>query len=61
VEVVNSDVARAELILRQLSLPPRTPDALNITIAQRMQAMLATFDVRMADCARHLGVSVSEC
>jgi predicted nucleic acid-binding protein len=36
----------------------RTPDALNIAISQRVGAALATFDDKMADNARSLGVPV---
>lgn len=61
VEMASSDVSRAQLILRQLSLPLRTPDALNITMTQRLGATLATFDRKLADCAHYLGISVSHC
>ena len=55
-ETATSDVALAERILRRLELSLRTPDALNIAIAQRHGAALATFDIRMADAATALGV-----
>jgi predicted nucleic acid-binding protein len=60
-ETISSDIARAEIILRQLDLPMRAPDALNITLTQRLGATLATFDNTMADCARRLGVNVAGC
>jgi predicted nucleic acid-binding protein len=56
-ETTTTDVAAAEAVLRRLDLPLRAPDALNIAIAQRIHADLATFDVRMIDCARALGVA----
>ncbi len=53
------DVTSAGTILRRLDLTLRAPDALNIAIAQRIGAELATFDVRMAECARALGVALA--
>ena len=50
-----ADVRAAEAFLRRLDLTLRTPDALNIAIAQRTGAALATFDARMAVAARALG------
>ena len=41
-----------------LDLPLRTPDALNIAIAQRVGADLLTFDHKMAASARSLGTTV---
>lgn len=58
-ETEANDVARAEGFLRRLDLNLRTPDALNIAIAQRRDAVLATFDVRMADAAHALGLEVT--
>jgi uncharacterized protein len=59
VELDSSDVARAEGFLRRLDLNLRTPDAINIALAGRHAAALATFDVRMAEAARALGVDVA--
>jgi predicted nucleic acid-binding protein len=59
VTVSTSDIDRASTILRSLALPLRTPDAVNIAISERLDASLATFDRRMADCARALGVAVA--
>ncbi|MBD0274503.1 MAG: type II toxin-antitoxin system VapC family toxin [Acetobacteraceae bacterium] len=53
-----ADVRAAEAFLRRLDLTLRTPDALNIAIAQRAGAALATFDERMAAAARALGTQV---
>jgi predicted nucleic acid-binding protein len=52
------DVKAAEAALRRLDLPLRTPDALNIAIAQRVDAALLTFDTKMAEAARALGLDV---
>lgn len=60
VETTTADVRAAEAFLRRLDLTLRTPDALNIAIAQRMGAALATFDEKMAVAARELGVGVFE-
>ncbi|WP_204848392.1 type II toxin-antitoxin system VapC family toxin [Rhodopila globiformis] len=53
-----SDVRAAEAALRRLDLPLRTPDALNIAIAQRVDATLLTFDMKMAEAAQALGLEV---
>jgi predicted nucleic acid-binding protein len=45
--------------LRRLDLTPRTPDAINIAIAQRVGANLATFDVKRAAAASVLGADVA--
>jgi uncharacterized protein len=57
-EIVAEDVRASERFLRRLDLTLRTADALNIAIAQRVRASLATFDGRMAASARALGVPV---
>ena len=59
VEITASDVASAAAVLRRLDLTLRTPDALNIAIAQRLDADLFTFDRRMAASARVLGTRVA--
>jgi len=53
-----SDMRAAEVALRRLDLPLRTPDALNIVIAQRVDAVLLTFDIKVAEAARALGLEV---
>jgi predicted nucleic acid-binding protein len=53
-----ADLDSAQTMLRRLDLVLRTPDAISLAIAQRLGAELATFDTRMADCARALGISV---
>jgi len=58
-QTTTAEVAAADGFLRRLDLNLRTPDALNIAIAQRHGAALATFDSRMAEAARALGVEVA--
>jgi uncharacterized protein len=53
-----ADIACAAAFLRRLDLPLRTPDALNIAIAQRIGAEVFTFDHKMAASARDLGTTV---
>jgi predicted nucleic acid-binding protein len=54
-----ADIIAAEVFLRRLGLALRTPDALNIAIAQRMAATLVTFDNKMATAARAIGAVVA--
>lgn len=54
-ETATVDVKTAEVFLRRLDVTLRTPDALHIAIAQRVDAELATFDDKMAVAARFLG------
>ena len=58
VSVEPGDIATAAAFLRRLDLNLRTPDAIHIALAQRLGAELATFDARMAECARVLGATV---
>ena len=55
-----ADVLAAAAFIRRLDLTLRTADALNIAIAQRLDAALATFDVKMAASARALGLPVAD-
>lgn len=57
-ETTTSDIRAAESMLRRLDLTLRAPDAINLAIAQRMGANLATFDTKMAASANKLGISV---
>ena len=57
-ETMSADIRAAETFLRRLDLTLRTADALNIAIAQRINAALVTFDRKMAANARVLGVPV---
>lgn len=59
IETTAADVKGAEAFLRRLDLTLRTPDALNIAIAQRVGAHLATFDTKMAASARALGTEMA--
>ena len=54
-----ADVRMATAILRRLDLNIRTADALNIAIALRLDATLATFDDKMAENARAIGATVA--
>lgn len=56
IETTSADIRAAETILRRLDLTPRTPDAINIALARRIGAELATFDAKMAENARALGM-----
>ena len=58
-EVLPGDMQVARNLIRTLRFTLRTPDALHIAIAQRLGAELATFDDRMADCARAIGLTVA--
>ncbi len=53
-----ADLTAATAFLRRLNLPLRTLDAIHVAIAERVEATLATFDRRMADGARALGIPV---
>lgn len=55
VETTASDVKAAEACLRRRDTTLRTPDALNIAIAQRVGAVLATFGDKMRTSAEILG------
>lgn len=57
-ETASSDIQSAAAIIRRLDLNIRAPDAVNLAIARRVGASLVTFDRRMADNARALGVAV---
>ena len=59
VEISSADIAVATAFLRRLDLTLRTPDAIHIAIAQRMNATLVTFDQRMTESARALGMAVA--
>lgn len=60
VEVGRADISAANATLRDFDLGLRAPDAINIAIAERNVAELATFDERMAKAARKLGVRVAK-
>ncbi|MGA9866889.1 MAG: type II toxin-antitoxin system VapC family toxin [Acetobacteraceae bacterium] len=58
-EITPSDIGAADRAIRRLDLTLRAPDAIHLAIADRLGAELATFDTRMAACARTLGVVVA--
>ena len=60
VDLATSDIVSAGAMLRRLDTPLRSGEALNIAIADRLGAVLATFDRKMAKAARALGVEVAE-
>jgi antitoxin (DNA-binding transcriptional repressor) of toxin-antitoxin stability system len=57
--IAAADVTAATAFLRRLDLNLRTPDALNLPIAQRIGPAIATFDQRMAASAAALGTPVA--
>jgi predicted nucleic acid-binding protein len=59
VDTTAPDIAVAASVLRRLDLNLRTPDSINIAVADRLGAELATFDEKMAIAARALGVQVA--
>lgn len=52
-------ISQAEALLRRMDLPLRTPDAINIALAQSSRAALMTFDEKMASAARTLGTPLA--
>jgi predicted nucleic acid-binding protein len=60
IEMTAGDVAAAAAFLRRLDLTLRTPDAINIALAQRAGAQLLTFDRQMAKAARALDMELAE-
>jgi predicted nucleic acid-binding protein len=59
-DTVSSDLLAATTIIRRLDLNLRAPDAINLAIALRLAASVATFDRRMAQNARALGITVAD-
>jgi uncharacterized protein len=59
VDVAPADIRVATTIVRRLDLNLRAPDAINLAIAMRLGASVATFDHRMAENARALGLAVA--
>lgn len=57
--VVPADISTATAIIRRLDLNIRAPDAINLAIALRLDASIATFDRRLAQNANALGVTVA--
>lgn len=58
VEADHADFSSAIALMRRLDLPLRTPDALHISIAQRIGCALVTFDKALANVARALDIEL---
>jgi uncharacterized protein len=58
VEIDRIDFSGAIALMRRLDLPLRTPDALHISIAQRIGCALMTFDKALEDVARALDIEL---
>ena len=58
-DTVSLDIQAATAIIRRLDLNIRAPDAIHLATARRLGASLVTFDHRMADNARTLGLAVA--
>lgn len=54
----DADIRLASGFVRRFDLALRMPDAIHIAVAQRHGHCLATFDQRLADAARTIGVAV---
>ena len=55
-----SDILDAARFIRRLDVNQRLQDAIHIVTAMRIGTTLATFDVKMAECANVLGCPVLE-
>ncbi len=58
-ETTTADVVTATQALRRLDLTLRTADALNLAIAQRIDAIVITFDEKMMVAAKALRIPVA--
>jgi uncharacterized protein len=58
-ETTTADIDAVNRILRRLDINLRTPDAIHIAIARRLEATLVTFDRSIAAGARALGMAVA--
>jgi predicted nucleic acid-binding protein len=59
IDVESSDIVMATRLMRSLDLPLRTGDAIHLAVARRLDAVLATFDQRMAESAVHIGLEIA--
>jgi predicted nucleic acid-binding protein len=57
-ETRESDIRQADGFIRALSMNVRAPDAINLAIAKRIGAAVATFDKGLAANATALGIDV---
>jgi predicted nucleic acid-binding protein len=55
----SSDIRSAATIIRRLNLNLRAPDAINLAIAMRLNASIATFDRGLVANAHALGIAVA--
>ena len=60
VETTAADIATASAWLRALDPALRTPDAINLAIAQRLALTIVTFDAGMLRAAQALGLAVDD-
>ena len=58
VDVEPTDARLAHAYVRRFDLMLRTPDALHLAIAARLDASIATLDRRLEKAARELGIAV---
>jgi uncharacterized protein len=58
-DAVSADIQTATAIIRRLNLNLRAPDAINLAIAMRLNASIATFDHGLIANAHALGVAVA--
>ncbi len=56
---MSADIQAATATIRRLDLNIRAPDAINLAIAHRIGASIATFDRRMMENARVLGIATA--
>lgn len=60
ISIATADVEQAARLIRRLDMPIRAPDAINLAAAWRLGAELATFDRKMSDAARKIGLAVAK-
>jgi predicted nucleic acid-binding protein len=58
VTIASADIAAASQIIRSLDVSLRAPDAVNLAMARRLGATLATFDRGLQRAAETLGIPV---
>ena len=58
VDVLSADIRAADQVIRTLSYSLRTPDAIHLVVARRLDATLATFDEALALAAERCGLRV---
>jgi predicted nucleic acid-binding protein len=59
IDIEGADVRAASAIVRRFEMMLRAPEALHIAVCRRLDARLATLDVRLADAASKLGVMIA--